>query len=230
MGVGPYYSPISDEDGDETLVTAGGSLNVNQTNLNTRTILVDSDNTLLDIDHYEEFRALDVVPGHPQIFSASLQRSNIVAATQLMVIDSDNQSGAWPHPGVVPGEAVEIRYIWIQVHPDNSFVGDVILGFLSNVDATAGDFNCLYTWHVERAKTSIVEFYDQSWNPVRCSAEYHLGPITADDTDFEGDVAIGAPDGNSYLPANNDIVLDITRTGGALDVSIMIGYIMHGHT
>ncbi len=220
------YHPLSDVDGDETLITSEGSLNVNQTNINTRAILVDSDNTLLDIEHYEEHRGLRVAPAHRESFTVLLSRNNIQAATPYLLVDLDNGGGAWLHPAMT---LLEIRSLWIELDPDTNFLGDIQLGFLENVDADNGDFHCVFAWHFERQSEVLSTAYDQTWSPILCGSQYHFGAVDLNSATWQTDVAIGGPDGNNYVPGNGDLVVNLTRTAGATDITFLVVYQAHEH-
>ncbi len=194
MAIGPYYDPISDEDGDETEVDADGSLHVNVTDTNLRTVLVDSDNTLIDIEHYEEHRSVRITPGHRESFTVLLSRNNIQAATPYLLVDLDNGSGAWLHPAMT---LLEIRSLWVELDPDTNFLGDIQLGFLENVDTDNGDFHCVFSWHFERRSDILTASYDQTWSTILCGSGYHFGAVDLNSATWQTDVAIGAPDNNT---------------------------------
>ena len=178
----------------------------------------------LGVESYEGITSLYTVPGHHHVDVIHADVHDIQAVTGVMLIDLSDTVN-WPHTET---GHLDVEYIHVSVNPDTSYVGDVELGFLSDVDATNGDFHVFQTWHFQRVSAPLVDdmFFGQGGH-FECSVEHFFGKVTANDTTWQTDVDLVGPDGNtSYPSGDGDLVLKIGRTGGSVDVGITVGY--HG--
>lgn len=141
-----------------------------------------------------------------------------------MLIDLSN-TAVWKHTNT--GEII-IEYIIIEVDPDTNFVGEIKIGFLTNVDATNGDFNQIIDVDMARKADIFSEVIDFGSHGLHCSTSSHFGPMIANSTLFQTDVNLGGPDDPStitYPSGNGDLVMIIDGDGtNTVDVSITIGY------
>lgn len=160
------------------------------------------------------------------IASVNLHIENLGAAQDYVLVDLSDTTN-FPH--ATGTGTVYITALHININPDTSFAGDVHLGFLDDVDADNGDFHPLLSWHLDRQAAEIDAFIDKVLNPYRCSPTNHLtSAISADDTGFQTDVALGSPLDNvaafTTQPGSGDVALQVTRTAGNIDIDITLQY------
>ncbi len=141
-----------------------------------------------------------------------------------MLIDLSN-TAVWKHTNT--GEII-IEYIIIEVDPDTNFKGEVKLGYLTNVDATNGDFNQILDIDMARKADLFAETINFGSHGLHCSDDAHFGIKIADSTLFQTDVNLGGPDDPAtltYTSGNGDLVMIVDGDGtNTVDVSITIGY------
>ena len=147
---------------------------------------------------------------------------NITAAsTGFMLIDLSDTTN-WAHTNT--GHIV-LEYMIIEVDPDSNFVGEVQFGFLSDVDATDGDCHQILDVDLRRKADLIVEVIDFGSHGIHLQTAHWFGPTVANSTLFQTDVNIEGPDGaTSYPSGAGDFVFVVSRSAGAVDVSITLGY------
>ncbi len=139
-----------------------------------------------------------------------------------MLVDISDTS-AWKHTNT---DHIIIDHILIEVDPDASWVGEVKIGFLSNVDGTDGDFNQIIDVDMRRKTALLVEDITFGGG-FHCQASTHFGPIIADSTLFQTDAdLIGPPGGVAAYPSGNgDLVMIIDGDGtNFVDISITLIY------
>jgi len=161
--------------------------------------------------------------GYTPTFSVHLDVQSIATQTAYMLIDLSDTTN-WPHTNT--GHAV-IEWIIIEADPDNTFTGEIKLGFLSAVDATNGDFNQVIDIDMARSSSLIIENMDYGSHGIEMELASWFGPTTANSTLFQTDVNLGGPDDPTtltYPSGAGDVVLIVERTAGTVDVSITIGY------
>ena len=141
-----------------------------------------------------------------------------------MLIDLSN-TAVWKH--ILTGEII-IEYFIIQVDPDSNFLGEIKIGYLTNVDATNGDFNQIIDIDMARKSDLFSEVIDFGSHGFHCTDDHHFGPMLLNDTLFQTDVDLGGPDDPStltYASGAGDLVMIIDGDGtNTVDVSITIGY------
>lgn len=164
-----------------------------------------------------------VASGFTETHTVHMDVQNVQAQTAYMVIDLSDTTN-WAHSNT---GHINIEYIIIEVDPDSSYLGEVKLGFLSNVDATNGDFNQILDIDMARQSALLVENLEFGSHGLDCQTDHHFGPITANSTLFQTDVNLGGPDDpttTTYPSGAGDLVMLIERSAGAVDVSLTIGY------
>ncbi len=165
---------------------------------------------------------LSVNDVHEHDDNTHLDAENITTTTGFMLIDLSNASGNWPHS---PGSELHVTDIDVNINPDTAFEGDIEIGFLTDVDATDGDFNILYTWHLDRKGSNFVDDIQANSALLKMTLDSWFGPTTANDTTFQTDVNLQGPDGTiAYPSGNGDLVMKMVVTAGACDVGIMTQY------
>jgi hypothetical protein len=176
------------------------------------------------MEDYEGVHSAYVVPGYHDVDYIHLDAEDVATETAFMLVDLSDTTN-WPH-----GETghLHIDVVDIMFNPDESFGGDIQLGFLANVDADNGDLHVLHTWHFDLDRATMMDHL--SWQFIQPAAQtaHTFGPIVADSTLFQTDVNLQGPDGAvSYPSGDGDLVMRIARAAGTIDVSITVGYVSH---
>ncbi len=167
-------------------------------------------------------RSQCVVDGYNNTLSVHLDMLAVSAQTAFMLVDISDTTN-WKHTET---DHVIIRHVLIEVDPDSSYLGQIKVGFLSDVDATNGDFNQFIDF--DMAKKSDLAIEDLTFTGgFHCQASTHFGPILANSTLFQTDVDLGGPDDAStltYPSGNGDLAVLIERSAGEVDVSVTLIY------
>jgi len=169
--------------------------------------------------------AMHTVPGHVDIEVVHIDvDQSATTTTGYMVVDLSDTTN-WSHTNT---GHIDIAYIKINVNPTATFVGDIELGFLTNVDATNGDFNGIMEWHLDKKQDSINEFMNFGAFEMSQETAHWFGPTTANDTVWQTDVNLQGPDGaTSYPSGSGDLVMHVTATTSDVAVGLTIGYRTH---
>jgi len=162
------------------------------------------------------------VPGHVDIEVVHMD-IDISAAQDFMIIDLSDTT-AWPHS--TTGH-IDIAYIFINVNPTTTFSGDIELGFLTNVDATDGDFNPVIEFHMDKKQDSINEYMNFGAFEMSLESAHWYGPITANDTAFQTDVTLIGPAGASHNSGSGDFVMRVEVGASSVAVGLTVGYRTH---
>lgn len=178
---------------------------------------------IVDVKTHEGESSLRVVSGHDEMFTVHLNAQNISAEQGFMLIDLSDTTN-WPHPGTRTGHIILLR-MSVNINPSTAFRGDIQFGFLTGVDATDGEFNRIYTYHVEQQGTEIVDQLAWVGQGFDLELTEWFGPTTSSDTTWQTDVNLQGPDGNTSFPSGSgDFVMKITRTAGSVDVALLVCY------
>ncbi len=164
-----------------------------------------------------------IATGFTNTFTMHLDTGSVDAQIAFMLIDISDTTN-WPHS--LTGH-VNIEYLILEVDPDATYLGEIKLGSLSNVDATNGDFNQVLDIDMAKKSDLLVEIIDFGSHGLHCEASSHFGPIIANSTLFQTDVDLGGPDDPAtitYPSGDGDLVMLVERSAGATDVSITLGY------
>lgn len=146
---------------------------------------------------------------------------SISAQTAFMLIDLSDTTN-WTHSET---GHINIEYIIVEIDPDTTYLGEVKIGFLTNVDGTNGDFNQILDIDLAKKSDLVTEIIEFGSHGFDCEVNHHFGPITANSTLFQTDVNLEGPDGNtSYPSGNGDLILLVERSQGEVDISITLGY------
>lgn len=176
-----------------------------------------------DIIIYEDDRSTRVIPGSDEVFRVTMNLQNMAASTACMIIDLSDTVN-WPHSNT---GHIDILNYSLNLNPSGTpaFLGDFSLGFLSNVDATNGDFHDIQTWHMQKGANNISEHYDFAMVHYSMELSKWFGPVTVDDTTFQTDVDLPGPDGlTAYPSGDGDLVLKVIMSAGTVDISITVAY------
>ena len=162
-----------------------------------------------------------VASGFTETHTIHLDTQGVAAQEAFMLIDLSDTTN-WAH--TLTGH-INIEYLILEVDPDTSYLGEVKIGFLTNVDAANGDFNQILDVDLAKKSDLIVETINFGSHGFDCEANQHFGPILANSTLFQTDVDLEGPDGaTSYPSGNGDLAMIIERSAGSVDVSLTIGY------
>lgn len=170
---------------------------------------------------FEGDTSLHTIPGNFDVEVAHLDAEDVAATTGFMLVDLSDTTN-WPHTNT---GHIDLLFIIITTDPTTTFRGDIQLGFLSNVDATNGDFHEILEFHMEKKPEPQILPFNYGASGIALESDHVFGPIDANDTTWQTDVDLQGPDGNvSYPSGNGDLVMKITRTAGDISVSITVGY------
>jgi hypothetical protein len=194
----------------------------NNTQLNTT--VFNSSGTELDILTYEGENAARISIGHKGVFSVHFDSDAETGTQGFMLVDLSDTTN-WPHTNT---NHIVLEKVIINVNPSSTpgFVGDLSFGFLSNVDATNGDYHRIGKLHGDRG-TPIVggEFSFDNFGFDLESANW-FGPTTLNDTTWQTDVNLLGPDGNtSYPSGDGDFVMYLDSTAGSIDIAVTVFYV-----
>ncbi len=161
-----------------------------------------------------------VIDGFADSQTVHLDSGSVELQKAFMLVDISDTTN-WKHTNT---DHIIIRNILIQVDPDATFLGEVNIGFLTNVDGDNGDFNTIVDIDLAKKSDLIVENLKFAGG-FHCQSSSHFGPIDANSTLFQTDVNLAGPNGATSFPSGNgDLVMVIERSAGAVDVSITLIY------
>lgn len=194
----------------------------NQTNATQQTKITDGTN-IAEVRSYESDTSLKVSIAHKPVFGVHLSVDAASGITGYMLIDLSD-SGTWPHTNT---DHIVIEQIIIQSSQTTSpaFVGDLEFGFLSNVDATNGDFNKIGNMHGDRATPLGSGNFDFSLYGMDLESSEWLLPIGLNDTTWQTDVNLLGPDGATTHPSGDgDFVVKLNSSAGTISFGITVLY------
>jgi len=152
-----------------------------------------------------------------------LDMEAISAKTAFMLVDISDTTN-WKHTNT---DHVIIKYVLLAVDPDTNYRGEIQIGFLSNVDATNGDFNLIFDLDLAQKSDLTIISMPFTGNGFHTQLGTHFGPITANSTLFQTDLNLGGPDDSStitYPSGDGDLVVLVKRTAGTTDAAVTIIY------
>lgn len=162
-----------------------------------------------------------VVFGFTETFTVHLDTQDVSAQTAYMLIDLSDTTN-WPH--TLTGH-INLEYAIIEVDPSSTYLGEVKIGFLANVDATNGDFNQIMDIDLAKKSDLIVEIINFGSHGIDCKEDHYFGPIITNSTLFQTDVNLEGPDGaTSYPSGDGDLAMIAEVSAGTVDISITLGY------
>lgn len=174
-----------------------------------------------DIIDKDGRKSQSVVLGFTDTHTVHLDTQSVAAQEAFMLIDLSDTTN-WAHS--LTGH-INLEYMIIEVDPDASYLGEVKIGFLSNVDGDNGDFNQILDIDMAKKSDLLVEILDFGSHGFDCEEGHHFGPITANSALFQTDVNLEGPDGTTAFPSGDgDLVMLVERSAGTVDVSVTLGY------
>ncbi len=191
-----------------------------------KVFVIDSDGNVVnfsgDVITRHDRTSQYTVDGFADTQSMHLDTATDSTLKAFMLVDISDTTN-WKHTET---DHIIIRHLLIEVDPDASWVGEIKIGFLSNVSGTDGDFNQIIDVDMRRKTALIIE--DLSFTGgFHCQSSTHFGPIIADSTLFQTDVDLIGPDGGvaAYPSGNGDLAMIIDGDGtNFIDVSITMTY------
>ena len=155
--------------------------------------------------------------------SINMEIENLAASANYILIDKSDIAN-WPH-GYAGGDIL-LQTLEIFMDPDDSFVGDIEVGFLEDVDGTDGESHPLHTWHMD--KKADITHEDHNFPNLRCTSSSHLSSAKdLADGDWQTDLTYASPDddtGATTPAGSGDLYLRVVMTAGSLDISVLIQY------
>jgi len=163
------------------------------------------------------------VEGYGQTFTVHIDTGTTSTKTAFMLIDLSDTSN-WKH--TTGTDHISLDMLLIEADPSSQYLGEIKLGFLSNVDGTNGDLNIILDIDLRQKADLIIEEIEYGTHGFHLRTSSHFGPIEADDVLWQTDVDLRGPDGGvaAYPSGNGDMVMLIERSAGDIDVSITLGY------
>jgi len=161
------------------------------------------------------------VAGFTETHTVHMDVQNVAAQTAYMLIDlSDTTNWAHSETG-----HINLEYFMVMVDPDANFLGEVKIGFLSNVDGTNGDFNDVFNIDLAKKSDLVVEMFNFGSHGMDLEEDHHFGPIATNSTLFQTDVNLEGPDNATSHPSGDgDLVMLVEVSAGQADISVTIGY------
>jgi len=157
---------------------------------------------------------------HPT-FHVNLSVSNAAGTVGYMLVDLSDTTN-WPHTDTAH---IILQQVIVNTNTNTSFVGDLSFGFLSNVDASNGDYHQIGFLHGERNSNVGQGAFDFSNFGFGLETDEWFGPTTSNDTTWQTDVNLIGPDGGTSYPAGNgDFVMKLVSSAGAADISVTVTY------
>lgn len=160
---------------------------------------------------------------------AGLRVADLGATTAYMVVDlSDTTNWKHQHTG-----HLDLHFLSIMINATSTFVGNVCVGFLGNVDATQGDIAVVKTYSFGAGLTQGVAItdhvnFDGINSYIHCGAERCFLPYYENNTAFQTDVNLIGPSGNAAYPSGDgDIAMLVNVTAGNVSIGLLVGYVSH---
>lgn len=153
----------------------------------------------------------------------------ISATTDYILIDLSDTTN-YPHDFT---GSIHISNFSLLIDADNTADYLIQVGYLSNVDATNGDFNEIHRVSGTKKTGTVKEIY-YSVNPEAprlISSRITTSNVSANDTAFQTDVNLAStldPATADTPSGNGDLVLRVTINAGSIDISSLLGY--HSHS
>lgn len=176
-----------------------------------------------DIISYEGDKSLKVVLGYKPTFMVHLDVVAQSGTVGYMLIDLSDTVN-WPHTNTAH---IILQKVVIQSSQSTApaFLGNIQFGFLSNVDASNGDFHRIGVLQGDRATALGGGIFDFSNYGLGLEEDEWFGPTTLNDTTWQTDVNLLGPDGNTSYPAGNgDFVCKLASSAGTISFGITVVY------
>jgi len=168
----------------------------------------------------EGITSLHTVPGKADVEVVHID-VDVSTTTAFMIVDLSDTTN-WPHSKT---GHLDIAHLTINVDPAINFAGDIELGFLSDVNATNGDFHGIMEFHLDKKTDPFTYGLNFGAFGMDLELAHWFGPTDADSTLFQTDVDLAGPDGNTSFPSGNgDLVMIVTVAATSVAVGLTIGY------
>lgn len=177
----------------------------------------------VDVLAEEGIKSSRIVMGVGDDFHIFLRANNISASTGYILVGL-NDTVNFPHSNT---DHILVTWMEISINPSASplFVGDVCIGFLSDIDETDATINILKEYHLERGSQPINIFSNYNSSHYSSSSSQSLLDFLANQTAFNTGAQNARPGNGNVTPANGDLIMLIGGiTAGSVDVGISLGY------
>ena len=218
----PVSGPLTDTQLRTTAVPVSGPLTDTELRLADVKITLDGETVAVTgplTDTQLRTTPVKVSPDDYGEYGIHICTDNVQATTGYVLVDKSDTVN-FPHS--VDGDIYLTGY-QISINPDNSFLGQVLIGFISRVDATNGHFRPTLCWYFTRGAANLSNSMDFAFDPMKLHTDNFLVAGNDADTTFQTDVALTAPSGTA-APGVGDCVMKIVRTAGAVSVGITVKY------
>lgn len=156
------------------------------------------------------------------VFQVHIDLENVNDINRMVIDMSDGGGANWKHPAGA-GEII-LKSTTINVNPAGGFMGDIELGFLSNVDSSNGDFTIVKAWHIERVTVEQINIFTEH-SECNLSLARLFGPKTLNDVAFQTDVNLVGPNGGNHPSGDGDLVLRVFDTDErGVDIGLSVCY------
>ena len=157
----------------------------------------------------------------------ALFEKDISATADFIFIDISDTTN-YPHDNT---SWIHFGNLIIDVDASNLADYEIHLGFLSNVDATNGDFTHIYGWSgTKSAGNNIREVIATHPESVKARPSSNIGKQDLNDTAFQTDVNLAStkdPATADTPSGDGDIALRVTMNAGS--INLKLGVVYHSH-
>jgi len=175
----------------------------------------------IDVVSYEGDSSLRIVDGHQEHSLVHMSLNGVSGNTNYMLVDLSDTTN-WPHTET---GHLSINHIILSINPSTTFQGDILVGFLSNVDESNGDFHQIIALHGDLNASPQVLNLNLGLHSIDTDKGDWFGPTTLNDVAFQTDVLLLGPDGRTVYPSGNgDLVMRLTSSAGTVDIAVTIVY------
>ncbi len=175
----------------------------------------------IDTVTFEGKTSLLTAAGPRDVEIVHIDAEDIDETEAFMVIDLSDTVN-WPHSDT---GHIDILWIVINVDPDTLYAGDIQLGFLSNVDASNGDFHGIAEIHLDKKTDPFSLAIPIGRFGMTLETEHWFGPTILNSILFQTDLSIQGPDNTVVYPSGNgDLIMIVNRTAGEVSVGLAVGY------
>lgn len=168
----------------------------------------------------EGVTSIATVPGKADVEVVHID-VDVDTTTAFMIVDLSDTTN-WPHTKT---GHLDIAHFLINIDPATNFAGDIELGFLTDVNATNGDFHGIMEFHLDKKTEPFTFGLNFGAFGMDLELDHWFGPTTSNSTLFQTDVNLAGPDGNASFPSGaGDLVMIVTVSATTVAVGLTIGY------
>lgn len=147
------------------------------------------------------------------------------AATTGYVLIDVSDTVNFPHKRT---GTIHLTEYQISINPTSTFVGQILLGFLEEVDDTDGSFKPIICWKLEKQSIPVVDGMSFYNGALIADVDHFLVPGNPADATWQTDTPLASPLDNvapfTTVPGAGDMVMKIVRTAGEVNVGVTLRY------